>query len=120
MDTIELRGLRVVGTHGALAFEREQAQPFEVDVVIDADLSRPAASDALDDTIDYGRVAEIVAAVVAGETNNLLERLGARIADAVLAMDARVVRVHATIWKLRPPVPVDLDRAGVTIVRDRA
>jgi len=29
---IELRGLRLVGTHGVLAEEQERAQPFEVDL----------------------------------------------------------------------------------------
>jgi dihydroneopterin aldolase len=120
VDRIELRGLRVLGTHGVLPFEREQAQPFEVDVVIEADLADAASSDALADTIDYGRVASAAAAVVSRESHQLLERLAGGIADAVLAMDRRSQRVLVTVWKLRPPVAADLDRAGVTIVRERS
>jgi dihydroneopterin aldolase len=118
-DRIELRRLRVIGTHGVLPIEREQAQPFEVDVVIEADLWRASSSDALEDTIDYGQVAGTVEAIVGGESSKLLEHLAARVADAVLAIDGRIERVHITVWKLRPPVPVDLDRAGVTVTRDR-
>jgi dihydroneopterin aldolase len=62
----------------------------------------------------------MVAEVISGESCKLLERVGARIADGVLAMDGRAARVHVSVWKLRPPVPVDLARAGVTVVRDRA
>ena len=46
-DRIELRGLRVLGTHGVLPEERERAQPFEVDLDIDADLRPAGVSDAL-------------------------------------------------------------------------
>ena len=55
--------------------------------------------------------------VVAGERHRLLERLATRIADAVLALDPRITSVTVTVRKLRPPVPVDLAWAGVTITR---
>ena len=42
-DRIELRGLRVLGVHGALPEEQERAQPFEVDLDVEADL-RPATA----------------------------------------------------------------------------
>ena len=66
LDRIELRGLRIVGTHGVLPEERQRSQPFEVDLDIVADLSRASASDDLEDTVDYGAVAAAVAAVVSG------------------------------------------------------
>ncbi len=115
-DRIELRGLRVVGTHGVLAEEQVRGQPFEVDLELDADLRPAAASDDLRDTIDYGTLIERVAAVVAGERHALLERVAERIADTVLA-DDRVRSVTVTLRKLRPPVPVDLASAGVRVVR---
>ena len=55
--------------------------------------------------------------VVAEERHRLLERLATRIADDVLALDPRIASVTVTIRKLRPPVPVDLGSAGVTIRR---
>jgi dihydroneopterin aldolase len=119
VDRIELRGLRVVGTHGVLDAERAQPQPFEVDVVIEADLRAAGASDALRDTVDYGAIAAVAERVVRDESHDLMERIAERIADDVLAADARVAAVTVTVWKLRPPVPVDLDRAGVTIRRER-
>ena len=48
-DRIELRGLRVVGTHGALPEEQVRAQPFEVDLDIEVDLRPAGLSDDLDD-----------------------------------------------------------------------
>jgi dihydroneopterin aldolase len=83
-DTIQLRGLRVVGRHGVLAEEKERAQPFEVDLDLEVDLSRAGATDALADTVDYGAVVDAVVAVVAGEHSDLLEHLAERIAEAAM------------------------------------
>ena len=117
-DRIELRGLRVLGVHGALAEEQTRAQPFEVDVDVTADLSKAGATDELDDTLDYGAIAEAADRIVSGERFILLERLAQRIADEILA-DERVESVTVTVRKLRPPVPVDLATAAVTINRAR-
>jgi dihydroneopterin aldolase len=113
---LELRGLRLVGVHGFLPHEQERAQPFEVDIDIDTDLSAAAASDTLADTLDYGAVAQAAARVVTGEQWKLLERMAARIAEEISA-DDRVRSVRVTVRKLRPPVPLDMASAGVSITR---
>jgi dihydroneopterin aldolase len=64
-------------------------------------------------------VVATVAQVVTGERHRLLERLATRIADDVLALDDRVTAVAVTVRKLRPPVPVDLASAAVTLTRTR-
>jgi dihydroneopterin aldolase len=106
----------VLGTHGALPEEGVRAQPFEVDLDLEVDLRAAGDSDDLGDTVDYGEVAGMVASIVRGERYVLLERLAARIAEAVLA-DERVTAADVTVRKLRPPVPVDLATAAVRIVR---
>lgn len=116
MDAVVLRSLRVMGRHGAAPGEQDQAQPFEIDLELAADLGRAAESDDLVDTIDYATVVEAVAAVVTGEHHALLERLAERIADVVLA-DELVVAVTVEVRKLRPPVPVDLASAAVRLTR---
>ncbi len=107
----------MLGAHGALPEEQHQVQPFEVDLDLTADLSAAGGSDALDDTVDYGAVAATVQQVVGRERHRLLERLATRIADDVLALDPRIASVTVTVRKLRPPVPVDLTSAGVTMTR---
>lgn len=119
MDEIRLHGLRVVGTHGVLAEEQTRAQPFEVDVVLVADLGAASVSDALDDTIDYGEVAGVVERIVREERFALLERLAGRIVEVVLGLDERIAAVDVTVTKLRPPVPVDLASAAVRLRRER-
>jgi len=115
-DRIELRGLRAVGTHGALPEEQSRAQPFEIDIAVEADLRAAGQSDDLHDTVDYGALAHAVERVVTKERFHLLERLAERIADEVRG-DARITAVTVTVRKLRPPVAVDLASAAVTVTR---
>ena len=116
MDRIELRGLRLVGTHGVLAEEQSRPQPFEVDLDVHADLRAAGRSDDLEDTVDYGGLAEAVARIVTTEHHALLERLAERIAETALA-DSRVASVTVTVRKLRPPIPLDIASTAVTVTR---
>lgn len=118
MDVLELRGLRVLGTHGVLDEERVRAQPFEVDLDVETDMAAAGATDDLAHAVDYGGLVDVVVGVVAGEHHQLLERLAQRIADAVLA-DERVTAVTVAVRKLRPPVPHQLATAGVRLRRER-
>lgn len=119
-DVIEIRGLRALGTIGVNREEKERAQPFEVDLDVVTDLAPAGRSDALADTIDYGELVGRVEAVVQSERHELLERVGQRIVEAVLAVDPRIESVRVTLRKLRPPLPVDVATAGITITRHRS
>ncbi|MGH9279007.1 MAG: 2-amino-4-hydroxy-6-hydroxymethyldihydropteridine diphosphokinase [Acidimicrobiales bacterium] len=116
---ILLRGLRVLGHHGASPGEQDQPQPFEIDLDVEADTSVASRSDGLADTVDYGALVVAAARVVEQERWHLLERLARRVADEVLATDQRVDEVTVTVRKLRPPVPHDLASAGVRLRRGR-
>lgn len=116
---ILLSGLRVMGRHGVLPEEKERAQPFEVDLEIETDLAEAARSDDLAAALDYGKVATAVAGVVSGESFDLLEALAEAISRAVLA-DDRAGAVTVTVRKLRPPVPLDLASAAVSLRRSRS
>ena len=117
-DRIELRGLRLLGVHGALAEEQNRPQPFEIDLDVEADLEVAARSDDLSDTVDYAALVEAMTRVVGSERYALLESLAARVAEVALA-DERVRAVTVAIRKLRPPVAADLRTAGVRLTRTR-
>jgi len=116
-DRIQLRGLRVVGTHGVLPEEQARPQPFELDLDLAVDLALASVSDRLADTVDYGAVAELAAGVVAGPSFELLEALAEAVAQAALVSDLRITEVTVHLRKLRPPLPMDLDTVGVRITR---
>ena len=118
-DLVELRGLRLVGICGVLPSERDAPQPLEVDLDLEVDLGAAGASDDLADTVDYGRVCDVVAGVVGAGRPQLLEHLATRIAGAVLSVDERTAAVTVAVRNLRPPVPHALDSSGVRIRRVR-
>jgi len=115
---LELRGLRLVVSVGALPEERHRRQPVEVDLDVEVD-DEAAASDALADAVDYGAVVDEVARVLGAGHVDLLERQAGLVADAVLALDGRVAAVEVVVRKLRPPVAHDLATAAVRLRRAR-
>jgi dihydroneopterin aldolase len=97
-DTIELRGIRVFGRHGANPGEKDVPQPFDIDVSLDVDLSSARRSDALADTVDYDTLHRTIVALVRDRSYDLLERLGQDVLDAILA-DPRITRASVQIAK---------------------
>ena len=117
-DRIEIRDLRVTGTHGVLPEEQHRPQPFAVDITAWVDMTLAQQSDDLADTVDYGTLAADVVALVAGEPVRLVETLAERVADRCLD-DPRVHAVRVTVHKPQAPVTVPFDDVTVTVVRRR-
>lgn len=119
-DRIEIRGLRLLGTHGVLPEERARPQPFEIDADLVVSMVEAGSSDDLADTVDYAGVVDRISAVVGGAKSFLLlEALAAAVADAVLRADGRVEGVTLSVRKLQPPLAADLSTVGVRITRPR-
>ena len=116
-DRIELRGLMVRGNHGVFDHERRDGQDFVVDITVWIDLTVAAASDDLADTVDYGVLAQRAADIVAGPPRQLIETVGAEIADDVLR-DERVHAVEVIVHK--PGAPIPLEFADVAVVARRS
>jgi dihydroneopterin aldolase len=116
--TIELAGLVVFGHHGYLEEERRLGQRFLVDLWVDVN-EIAAASDRIEDTVDYRRIAGLVREVFAGPERLLLEGLAGSVADGILERLATVERVRVRVRKpdvvLDPPV----DYAAIVVERVR-
>ncbi|BDB45357.1 MULTISPECIES: dihydroneopterin aldolase [Mycobacterium] len=117
-DRIELRGLIVRGRHGVFEHERRNGQDFVVDMTVWIDLARAAASDDLADTYDYSMLAQLAADVVGGPPRNLIETVGAEIADEVIK-DERVHAVEVTVHKPQAPISQGFDDVAVVTRRSR-
>lgn len=118
MDRITLTGIEAFGYHGVLAHERQYGQRFVVDVSLTLDLAPAAASDALEDTVDYGALSADIAAIIEGEPVDLIETLAGGIAGRCLA-DQKVTEVAVTVRKPAAPVPVLAAEVAVTVHRTR-
>ena len=117
-DRIELRGLAVRGNHGVFDHERRDGQDFVVDVTVWLDLTVAAASDDLADTLDYGALAQLAAAVVAGPPRNLIETVAAEIADGVMR-DERLYACEVVVHKPDAPIPLTFSDVAVVARRSR-
>ena len=121
LDRLSLLGMRFAGRHGVHAHEKANPQPFEVDLVLNADLSVAAESDDLGDTVDYGSLFELVRGNVEDRQFELIEALAGSIARTVLAAtDAGLVRsVEVRVRKPEAPIDGDLDTVEARLVRRR-
>ena len=84
MDKIFLSALTVECIVGIWEWERRVKQTVIIDLEMAADIRRAAASDHIDDTIDYKKVAKRLLAFVGESQFNLVETLAEQIARVVV------------------------------------
>lgn len=116
MDRIFLTALSADAIIGIYDWEREVRQRVEVDLEMWMDLTAAAASDSIDDTLNYKAVAKRVLAFVQESRFRLVEALAGEIAQILLA-EFPIERVRVTVHK---PGAVRHSRdVGVIIERGR-
>jgi 7,8-dihydroneopterin aldolase/epimerase/oxygenase len=98
MDLIVIRNLVFSGTHGVQPQEKKKPQRFSIDIEARFDTAPAAASDHLEDTVDYAPLREIARHVIEKESHNLIERIAQHIAGLIL-QDTRIVSVIVRINK---------------------
>lgn len=84
MDKIFLSALSVECIVGIWEWERRVKQTVIIDVEMAADIRKAAASDRIEDTIDYKRVAKRLLAFVGDSQFHLVETLTERIAHLIV------------------------------------
>ncbi len=115
-DTIRVIGLKFSAKHGVLPEEKKLLQPFEVDVEIRCDLSVPAETDRIEDTVNYSLIVSRVQEVMNGDHCSLIEKLAGKISDNVCALldeGEVIVRVR----KPRAPIGLQFDTVEVELKR---
>lgn len=100
---IELEGMEFHAFHGCLEKERREGNTFIVDFHAEAGLKNAVKSDDLKDTIDYGRIYDIVAMQMA-IPSNLLENVAGRISEAIRKEFKEIAFCKIRVSKKCPPV----------------
>jgi dihydroneopterin aldolase len=113
-DRITLRGIEVVARHGVYPQEKRDPQPFRADLLVWLE-PRPDL-DELATTVDYSGLVDLVAAVLGGDSVDLIETLAERIAAACLSRPG-VAEVEVTVHKPDAPLSVPVGDVAVTINR---
>ena len=121
-DRLSLLGMRFEASHGVLDWEKETPQPFEVDLVLHADLESAARRDDLAATADYAALSELVRAIVEDRSFDLIEALADALTRAVLAAtDPTIVNaVEVRVRKPKAPIAGAFDTVEVAITRRRS
>ena len=117
MDIVFIEDLRIDTVIGIYDWERRIRQTIALDIEMQFDNTRPAASDRIEDTLDYKAVSKRLIAFVEAAEFQLVETLAEHCASIILAEFA----VSHVRLRLSKPGAVRGARAvGVQIERTRA
>lgn len=119
MDKITLKKLRFYGYHGVLKEENRLGQKFTVNLELYADLRKACKTDAVEDTINYALVYEVVKEIVETEKYNLIEKLAEEITKRIFNNFSLVNEILVEIEKPEAPVNGIYDFFSVELRRKR-
>lgn len=109
---ILLENLKFHAYHGVLPQERKTGNDYRVSLRIKYDVTEALTSDAVEDTLNYAEVYEIVSQEMQ-VPSALIERVGGRIGDRLFRKFPTIEEVKLTIIKENPPMGADCSGAGV-------
>ncbi|KRF01294.1 MULTISPECIES: dihydroneopterin aldolase [Nocardioides] len=118
-DELSITGVECFAHHGVFDFERREGQTFVIDLALGIDTRPAAASDDLQDTVNYGTLVDRVRAAVESDPVDLIETVAQRIADICLT-DGRVEWARVTIHKPDAPIDATFRDVALTITRTEA
>jgi dihydroneopterin aldolase len=116
MDKIFIHALKTEAIIGIFDWERQVKQTVLLDIEISADIRKAALSDAIDDTLNYKRVAKRVLAFVEESKFHLVETLAERVAMLILE-DFGIAWVRISLSK--PGAIRNSRDVGVMLERNR-
>ncbi len=119
MDKIFIHALKSEAIIGIFDWERQVKQAVYVDLEMAMDVRKAAASDAIEDTLNYKRVAKRLVSFIEGSSFHLVETLADRIAMLVLeefgVESVRVVLSKPGALRSSRDVGVAIERARVDL-----
>jgi len=84
MDTIFLRDLEINATIGIFEWEKRIKQKVRIDLEMATDIAKAAASDSIEDTLDYKAISKRIIQFVDESEYELIETLIEKIAEIIL------------------------------------
>lgn len=85
MDIVYIRDLKIQTVIGIFDWERSIKQSVSLDLEMAADIAKAAATDNIDDALDYKSIAKRVIAYVEGHNFELVETLAEKVAALIRA-----------------------------------
>jgi dihydroneopterin aldolase len=114
MALIEIEGMEFYAFHGHFEVEKIAGNRFLVNLKIEADCSKAALTDRLEDTLDYQKAYLIVKEEMA-IPSDLLEHVAQRIINRVKAEFQEAKKVNVKVSKMNPPMGGQIERVSVSL-----
>ena len=115
MDKIILKDAKFLASIGITEEEQAKKQELHADITLGYDLRKSAATDDVEDTINYGKVYGTLKQVAEKQSYHLLESLAEVMCDEIL-QHFPVVHIRIVLKKLRVK---QTEYCGVIIVSNR-
>ena len=115
---IELEGMEFHSFHGVLDREKVTGNLFIVDFRGDLDMRAAAASDDLNDALNYAEIYDVIAAEMA-VPSELLEHVAGRIVKALAGKFPQLGSFSVRVSKRRPPVAGIVQWSRVTLMHTK-
>jgi dihydroneopterin aldolase len=116
-DTVFVHELKVETIIGIWGWERKIRQTVSIDLEMGADIRRAAATDSIDDTLNYKAISKRVQQFVADSEFQLVETMAEKIAELVL-QEFKVPWIQVRVSK--PGAIRGAKNVGILIHRSKA
>ena len=116
MDKIFLEALEIECIIGIFDWEREQKQKVLIDFEFPADIRKAAATDSIEDTIDYKSISKRTIDFVSSSSYQLIETLAEKLAEMILT---EFELPEITLRVSKPGAVRGSKNVGIQITRQR-
>ncbi len=113
---ITIEEMKFYAYHGCFDKEKIVGTPFSVSVVMKYDAEKAMLSDDINDTLNYQKAYELIAAEMQ-QTSNLLEHVAKRILDCLYANFEQLLFAKVTVKKIAPPMGGEIACTSCTLER---
>jgi 7,8-dihydroneopterin aldolase/epimerase/oxygenase len=116
MGLIQIENMEFYAFHGCFREERKVGNRFIVDLQIETSLEKAAATDNINDTLNYQLAYEVVRQQMSIKSY-LLENVAARILDNLYERFPYMEKATVKVSKMNPPMGGQMERVSVTLSR---
>jgi len=103
MAVLRMSGMKFFGHHGVTEEEKEKGGNYEVDCEIQADISDCAASDDIDDAINYDILYDLIREHVENRRYNLMETMAEKLKEEI-KRSTNADKILVRVRKISPPI----------------
>ncbi|MDD2242554.1 MAG: dihydroneopterin aldolase [Bacteroidales bacterium] len=115
---IELVDMEFFARHGCFDEEQMIGNKFLVNLKVNGDFRKAAASDKVEDTLDYQELYKVVKEEME-KPSKILENVCKRILDSLTKKFPQITKAEVTVDKLNPPLGGKLYASSVTANYER-